>query len=174
MRILKLLPALLIGGVTSVSAAIPGDLGDDSRSSFTIMLALQPTLEITTATDISINIDDRNADVRYQQPFCVRGSANARYTVTAFGDTGSGGSFVLRGGDNEALPFSLRFSGNPVSASEVEVLSDSIASRTYRILPPGSDCGGQTYFVVQFESEDLVDAGSGLYSGSITFLVSPV
>ncbi len=165
--------ALLLVTAPVAWGAESGKAGETSTSRFTITLALQPTLEIRTATDISINIEDRQRDVTYQQPFCVRGTIDTKYSVTASGDTGGDGRFVLVGSDGESLPFSVAYLGNP-GASSTDPLVDGIASPTYSILPTGNDCNGRTYFVVTFLSEDLLDAGSGLYNGSLTFLVSPV
>lgn len=173
MPILKrLYLALLLISAPLAHAAEQGDIGRASSSRFTITLALQPSLEITTATDISINIDNRDVDATYRQPFCVRGTIDSRYSVTATGETGSGGAFVLRSG-NEVLPYSVAYVGDPDS-SEPDELVDGVPSPTYSILPFSSDCSGSTYFVVTFQSTDLQQAGSGLYNGSLTFLVSPV
>ncbi|MDZ7685201.1 MAG: hypothetical protein U5O39_09575 [Gammaproteobacteria bacterium] len=158
---------------TPAHGAESGDLGDDSRSRFTISLALHASLEIETASDIAINILDRTVDTQYRQPFCVRGTIDTKYTVTAFGETNSDGEFVLRNGEGEALPFAVAYIGAPSQRSP-DPLKAAVPSPTYDILEYGNECGDATYFLVTFEADDLKVVGSGLYNGSITFLVSPV
>ena len=155
------------------AASVAGSLDRDSTARFSISLALQPSLEIRTASDITINIQDRTVDTTYRQPFCVRGTADAKYTLTAYGETAGGGRFALQGADGQLLPFTLEYLGN-LAESRPDELEPDTPSQVYSILPFGQDCGDKTWFVVTFESDDLRDVGSGLYSGSVTFLVSPV
>ncbi len=163
----------LLFASTAVASPSEWEIDGSSRSQFSISLVLQPNIEIHTASDISINIYDRTVDASYRQEFCVRGTVDTQYTVTVFGEAAIDDRFVLRSSENEVLPFDIDFNGDPA-----ETLPDRLGIATpspvYRIQPFTEECNGATYFTVVFNAADLEEAGSGLYSGSITFLVSPV
>ncbi|MCB1692520.1 MAG: hypothetical protein KDI19_07110 [Pseudomonadales bacterium] len=166
--------SFLLAFVPAVTnAAEQGKLAPASSSRFTISLALQASMEISTVTDVTVNITDRSVDAAFTKPFCVQGSPGSKYTVTATGTTGEGGAFILSNADDEYLPYYVSYRGDPVR-NEFDPLRPSVPSRIYDALPRAQSCSDITAFEVTFRSEDLKKAGSGLYSGSLTLLVSPV
>jgi hypothetical protein len=132
-------------------AAEQGELGTSSAANFTIALSIQPSIEINTVRDINLTITDRSVDATFSKPFCVQGSTG-RYTIIASGN--------ILGGDAE--------SGN------FDPLVPGIPSATYDVLSRDTTCNELTAFMVTFLAEDLQKAGSGLYTGALILLVSPV
>ena len=149
-------------------------VGPKSSTSFRISLAIQPTLAITTESDISFNIANRDEDNEFSHSFCVQGAATEQYTLVAYGSNGDGSSFTLRNADNEVLRYFVSFRGNLSDGATFDELSPGKPSPVYDVLPRERECGELTSFSVTFRAEDLRNAGSGLYSGSLTLLVSPV
>ena len=154
-------------------AAEQGRLGPTSTSRFTISLAIQPLIEITTVSDVTVNITDRSIDADFTKPFCVNGSVGGKYTVIASGTQERGDSFILQNSEGETLPYFASYRGDPVGG-EFDPLLPSLPSRVYDVLPRGEVCTDITAFKITFRSADLQIAGSGLYSGSLTMLVSPI
>ena len=154
-------------------AAQQGELGKDSSASYTISLSIQPSMEIRTVSDITLNISDRTVDATFSKPFCVQGSVPGKYRLIAYGTNQHETTFVLRNADRDTLRYYVSYRGDPRSA-EFDPLSPGVLSRAYDVLPRDSNCADLTDFMVTFRSADLRDAGSGLYTGSLTLLVSPV
>ncbi|MEX1237577.1 MAG: hypothetical protein WD994_04830, partial [Pseudomonadales bacterium] len=150
-----------------------GKLDDTSESRLSISLAIYSNIEINTDTDISINVTDRSVDASFVQPFCVQGRSSDKYTLMAPGTSEDGTAFVLENQEREVLPYYLFYSGNPNTA-DFEPLLPGIASGPYDLLPRNTTCDGQTTFQINLKSRNLEQAGSGLFSGSLTLLVSPV
>jgi hypothetical protein len=157
-----------------VAGYAASSVGSESSTSFTISLAIQPTLAITTESDISFNIANRDEDNEFSHSFCVQGAASEKYTLIAYGSNGDGSSFTLRNADNEVLRYIVSFRGNLGGVANFDQLLPGQPSPVYNVLPREQECGELTSFSVTFRAEDLRNAGSGLYSGSLTLLVSPV
>lgn len=157
-----------------VAGQAASSVGPESSTRFTISLAIQPTLAITTQSDISFNIANRDEDNEFSHTFCVQGAATEKYTLIAYGSNGDGSSFTLRNVDNEVLRYFVSFRGNLSDGAAFDELSPGKPSPVYSVLPRERECSELTSFSVTFRAEDLKNAGSGLYSGSLTLLVSPV
>ncbi|HKI74208.1 MAG TPA: hypothetical protein VJ998_06180 [Pseudomonadales bacterium] len=154
-------------------AAEQGELGEHSAASYTITLAIQPSIEIKTVSDITLNITDRNVDASFSKPFCVQGTTPGKYTIIAYGNDQSANAFVLHNADNDMLDYHVAYEGDPVSMT-YEALSPGQPSSSFDVQTRSSNCDNSTSFKVTFRSSDLQNAGSGLYTGSLTLLVSPV
>jgi hypothetical protein len=154
-------------------AAQQGELGKNSSSSYSISLSIEPAMEIRTVSDIALNISDRTVDATFSKPFCVRGSVPGKYMVTASGGNQSGDGFELHNANHDVLRYHVSYRGDP-GATQFDPLSPGIPSRAYDVLPRDATCGNLTAFMVTFRAADLQNAGSGLYTGSLTLLVSPV
>ena len=154
-------------------AAQQGKLGENSTASYTISLAIQPSMEINTVSDIALNISDRSIDATFSKPFCVRGNTPNKYTLVASGANQGNNAFVLRNANNAELRYYVSFRGD-LKSTTFDNLSPGVPSRIYSVQSRGSICDSSTEFKVTFRSMDLETAGSGLYTGSLTLLVSPV
>lgn len=154
-------------------AAEQGKLAPQSKARFSISLAIQPSMQIKTVSDISLNINDRSMDASFSKPFCVQGSINDKYTIVAYGTNKNADTFVLRNSENDKLPYHVSFRGDPAS-SNYDPLLPGVPSKVYDVLDRGISCEDKTGFKVIFRAGDLQTAGSGLYTGSLTLLVSPV
>ena len=155
------------------NAAEQGKLGPESSANFTITLTIQPSIQIKTVSDIALTISNRKVDASFSKPFCVQGSAHAKYTVVAYGSSQDPNEFVLHNADNDKLPYHVAYHGDPASGS-FDPLSPGVPSRSYSVLDRGTSCDNKTAFRVTFRSVDLQNAGSGLYTGALTLMVSPV
>lgn len=169
----RLLCLLLLLGSAGAMAEEQGRLGSDSTARFTISLAIQPLIEITTVSDVTVNITDRTVDAHFTKPFCVNGSVGGKYTVIASGSQERGETFILQNTDGETLPYLATYRGEPLRDG-FDPLVPSSPSRVYDVLPRGKVCTDVTAFKITFRAADLQLAGAGLYSGSLTLLVSPV
>jgi hypothetical protein len=147
--------------------------GADSNASLRISLAIVPTLAIDTVSSISVNIADRSVDAEFSRQFCVQGSSMGKYTVTAYG-TNDADSFFLVNETAEPLAYQVFYRGAS-NTQGFEQLSAAIPSRAYDVIAPQLSCSEDlSAFSVQFRSTDLTAVGSGLYSGALTLLISPV
>lgn len=168
------LAALLLAGLpVTGNAAQQGELASSSSASYTISLEIQPSMEIKTVSDISLNISNRSVDASFTKPFCVQGSVPGKYTLVANGTRESGDAFVLHNAANDTLPYYVSYRGDPAS-TQFDPLSPGVATRAYDVLSRAATCDKLTEFKVTFRSADLEKAGSGLYTGALTLLVSPV
>jgi len=158
-----------LGGI----AAEQGELDTASAANFTIALSIQPSIEINTVRDINLTITDRSADATFSKPFCVQGSTPGRYTVIASGNDQSDNAFVLQNAEKDRLTYYVSYRGD-ADAEDFDPLVPGIPSATYDVLSRETACDELTSFMVRFRAEDLQKAGSGLYTGALVLLVSPV
>ncbi len=158
---------------TPVQPAEDGRLEVESRGSIRISLSVLPSIQINTVRDINLSITNRNVDTNFSEPFCVTGNGPGRYTVSAHGSEATGQQFLLRNGDGEPLEYDVSFLGD-IERNQYDPLSPGVVSPAYQLFPSKEACGDRTAFKVTFHSEDLQSAGSGLYSGYLTLVVSPV
>ncbi|XOV90070.1 MAG: hypothetical protein ACFHX7_09335 [Pseudomonadota bacterium] len=154
--------------------ATDGRAGINSNARFSISLTIDPSIEIITASDISISIRDRSRDASFTRQFCVTGTAAGKYRVIASGRADpESNRFLLVNRENDTLPFDVSFHGTAES-ERLDPLYPDVPSPVYDVQNRETGCDGTTYFNVTFRREDLAAASSGLYSGSLTLLVSPV
>jgi hypothetical protein len=163
----------LLAAPLQAMAVEEGKLDDTSESRVSISLAIHSNIEINTDTDILINITDRSVDANFVQAFCVQGPSSDKYTIVALGTSEDGDTFVLENQAREELPFHVSYNGSP-NTVDFEPLRPGVSSSPYDLLPRSTACDGQTAFQITLRSRDLQQADSGLYSGSLTLLVSPV
>lgn len=174
MRLTVVIFGLLVSLIPLCStAAEQGKLASKSKARFTITLAIQPSMQIKTVSDVSLNISNRDVDASFSKPFCVQGSVNGKYTIVAYGTNRNASEFVLHNSSNDALPYHVSYRGDPGSG-QFNPLLPGVPSRVYDVMDRGLSCDNTTAFMVTFRSADLKQAGSGLYTGSLTLLVSPV
>lgn len=152
-------------------AATDGKIDSTSRGVIEISLHLVPSLQINTVKDINVHITDRSVDASFSESFCVTGTAQSRYTVTARG-SGAGTQFVLGNADGGQLEYELSFRGDP-GTNRWDVLTPGRPSPAYDAFRNESECN-RTAFQIRFSSETLQSADPGRYSGYLTLVVSPV
>lgn len=161
----------LLGLATPSWAALDGELDDlRSRGNIRISLAILPSLQISVVNQINIDIDNINIDSNFSEYVCITGHERGRYNLIA---TGGSGDFLLYNDDHGELPYSVFYKGDP-NQSDFDELNHGVPSPTYEILPNQSQCTSDYNFKVTFRSEHLKIVKSGLYSGTLTLLVSPV
>lgn len=163
----------LVAASMPVLAAQKGDRGGVSSTNFSISLALTPNMEINTVTDIRLSINDRTVDATLRKPFCVQGSTRGKYTLVAFGTMQGDPTFMLRNAAGDELPYQVSFDGD-INADDFKLLTPGVHSGTYSMMTKTTSCTGQTAFRITFRAADLKNAGSGLYTGSLTLMVSAV
>jgi hypothetical protein len=158
------------------SSVVPAEnarQGDRSTSRFSLSLSILPTLSIEAVSDVHFNIERRDVDANYQEFFCVRGTGSTRYSITAYGSNSDGQSFILTNNSGDNLLYSVAYRGN-TNTEIFDQLRPGLASPVYETLPGNDPCDGQANFNIRFSAEDLEDANSGLYNGSLTLVVAPV
>lgn len=152
-------------------AANDGRADESSSGVIEISLSILPSMQIDTVTDIRLNITDRSVDANFSESFCVTGNTGGRYTIVAEGSESVNRRFLLRNNEGEPLEYDVSFLGIP-DGDQYDLLVPGEASPPYPLNE--SKCEARTAFKITFRSEDLKAAGSGLYSGYLTMVVSPV
>lgn len=152
-------------------AARDGLFGDNkSEGDIRISLAILPSLQISVVSQVDVSINNPNIDADFEEYVCVTGYEGGRYNIIA---QGNAGAFRLNNEDGDQLPYSVFFRGNPV-ASEFDELVAGETSPTYELMSSQSQCGTEYNFRIKFRAEDLQVVKSGLYTGTLNLLVSPV
>jgi len=168
----KLILALLVGiACGQVFAAEDGRTDESSTGTIEVSLSIVPSIQINTVADIHLNITDRSRDATFSEPFCVTGNSE-RYTVVAEGSRPNG-TFLLENEGGDRLEYEVSYLGDP-DRGTFDRLEPGTPSPVYDVFAKESDCEGQTRLGITFLSEALINAGSGLYSGFLTLVVSPV
>ncbi|MBL4680919.1 MAG: hypothetical protein JKY88_09370 [Pseudomonadales bacterium] len=144
-----------------------------STADIRISLTILQTIKIETTTDVRLDIQDRTIDANFAESFCVRGNAESKYRVVAHGSIDNENRFTLNNSEGERLAYTLFFrgKGNP---AKFETLQPGTPSPVYDSTDQKSDCTDGAAFSINFEAKDLEAATSGLFSGALTLLVSPI
>lgn len=170
-----LLVALLLSAVfvqaPFAHAARDGVLDSDrSEGEIRISLSILPSLQINVVNQISVDIRNVMIDTEFEEYVCISGSDGGRYQLIA---TGQGGAFELSSSEGDRLPYNVLYNG-ALGGDSFDELQSGEASPIYDIATSASDCAQSPNFKVQFRSEDLRVVRSGLYTGALTLLVSPL
>ncbi len=155
-------------------AALQGELGSESSSAVTtILLNIEPNIQITNVSDISLDVTNRNEDVQFEERVCIRGNVGSRYSVTAAGQNGSQTPFQLRTDTGETIAYEVYFRGD-LSQNTTDQLQPGQSSPFYSMNTEVQDCAGDdtAAFTVLFKSSDLLPAAPGTYSGYLTLTVA--
>ena len=172
----KILQLVLFSSLCWSSAILAiqdGKLGRTSDVRISIGLHILPIIQIGKVGDIALNIADRTVDVSYSGPICVKGNAGNRYAVTATGSGTGSDPFTLKNQDGGSLAYHVFYRG--LTSAIDDELTSGATSPHYDLPSLITTCGdtGST-LTVTFLSEDLVGLASGLYTGSLTLVVSPL
>jgi len=130
-------------------------------------------MTIETTTDVRLDIQDRNIDANFSESFCVRGSPESKYRVIAHGSVDTNNQFTLSNVTGEKLAYTLFYRGKKKPA-EFKTLKPGTPSPVYDSIDPKSDCTDSAAFSINFKADDLRSVSSGLFSGALTLLVSPI
>ena len=156
------------------TAAIQGEQSAESSTAVTtISLTIGANIQISNVDDISLQVNDRNEDVRYEERVCVRGNIGSRYSVTAASQDGSQNPFQLRTAIGETITYDLYFRGD-LSQTNTDQLFPGQPSPFYQMETQVQNCDGDdtAAFTVLFKADDLRRAAPGVYSGFLTLTVA--
>ena len=151
MQMIKILALLLL--MPAVFAANDGKVGTQSTAEISISLAILPSIQIETVSDVRLNIVDRSIDTTFSEPFCVRGDDATKYSIIAYGSSSSEG-FTLLNNEGEQLSYLVSFRGN-TAAQVFDSLAPSTASPVYNTAASELSCVNGSEFKITFRSEDL-------------------
>ncbi len=155
----------------TASAARDGVLDDlRSEGSIRISLAILPSLQISVVNQIDIRIENLNVNTDFQEYVCITGHEGGRYNLIA---QGGNGDFSLSNADGDRLPYTVHYNG-ALGGESFDELDAGQNSPTYDLVPHSSQCSQDYNFKITFAAEDLQTVKAGLYTGSLTLLVSPV
>lgn len=173
--------ACLLSVVTLISvalaphslAAIQGERGESSTASLNIFLTISPSYQISGVNDIVINVTNRDEDVNFEEPLCIRGISGTFYTIIA--QSGSDADFILNNADGEALPFKVFFRDEKLNDNADELLH-GIKSLGYAVGASELNCGGQdsSALMIKILSENLRAVSSGAFSGTLVLTIGAV
>ncbi len=156
---------------TGAQAAQDGRLDDvRSEGEIRISLAILPSLQINVVNQISVDISNVMRDAEFAEYVCITGQSGGRYQLTA---SGSNGDFRLQSGEGDQLAYAVFYNGRTTGAVFDELQADE-PSPVYDLVASASECAQSPNFQVQFRSEDLQSVRSGLYTGALTLMVSPL
>jgi len=154
-------------------AADDGRVGEKSKGELEISLSILPSVQIETVDDVRLDIIDRTIDTIFSESFCVKGHSETRYTVVAAGSSNDSNAFTLRNQNGEILNYQVGYRGRAA-----DILYDELKSGTpssvYPVIDNNQPCREGAAIQITFRSQDLQKVGSGLFSGSLTLLVSPL
>ena len=153
-------------------SAEDGQEADTSDGSIRVSLSILPSIRIDTVTDINLRIVNRDIDTTFAEYLCITGNFGGKYTITAHASNESPDNFSLSSEEGQELPYFVAYRGNP-QQNAYDELRPGIPSPTYDLINEES-CNDQNSFKITFKSEDLGRVDSGLYTGNLTLLVSPV
>jgi hypothetical protein len=156
----------------STPGATNGQLGRTSEDIIRISLQISPSIRIDTVKNINLRIADRSVDTNFTEELCITGNFGGKYKVTAYGSNNGVDSFTLAGAEGGELIYYVGYRAN-LQSPEYDNLLPAIASPTYSLSSEES-CSGQQSFKITFRTEDLNRVNSGLYTGHLTLLVSPI
>lgn len=168
-----LLAGLLLAGHSAI-AAIQGEQGDvESSAVTTITLSIEPHIQISSVSDIVLEVADRSQDVSFEERICVRGNVGSRYQVIAAGQDGAQNPFQLATESGESIPYDLFYRGD-LSQTNSDLLAPGEASPYYSMQTRAQDCEGDetAAFSIVFRAENLRPAPPGVYSGFLTLTVA--
>lgn len=172
-QIFCLLGCVLLGA-NPAWPAIQGELGDvESSAVTTITLSIEPHIQISSVSDIVLEVADRSQDVSFEERICVRGNTGSRYHVIAAGQDGAQSPFQLVTDSGESIPYDLFYRGD-LSQTTSDLLAPGEASPFYGMQTGAQDCDGDetAAFSIVFRAEDLRPATPGIYSGFLTLTVA--
>lgn len=164
---------VLLSCALSYPAQSAEQLDGRSTSDIRISLTILQSMKIETTTDVRLDIQDRTIDASFSESFCVRGNADSKYRVVAHGTVDNENQFTLSNSTGERLIYTLSYRGKSEPA-KFEVLQPGTPSPVYDSIDQNSDCTNGAAFSINFKAGDLEAATSGLFSGALTLLVSPI
>lgn len=169
--------ALMVGATTHTAAraATAGQIGDVSTASATITVTVPKQVQISRLDDIQISVRDRDQDVSFVEPLCVRGVGAGEFRVRASG-SGPNEAFSLQSlnSDSRQLPFSVGFIGELAAGGTDELIPGHV-SPSYRLQSTRPDCGGvdSSAVTIGLSADDLAQIPAGTYRGVLTLTVAP-
>lgn len=163
---------VMFSPVTAI-AADDGRVGERSKGELEISLSILPSVQIETVDDVRLDIIDRTIDTVFSEFFCVKGHSETRYTVITAASSNDSSAFTLRNQKGEILEYQVGYRGRAADIQYDELQSGS-PSNVYPVIDNNRPCREGAAIQITFRSQDLQKVGSGLFSGSLTLLVSPL
>lgn len=166
--------AMLAAWSPITMAALQGERGiEDSTATTLITLNIEPNLQISNVSDITLDVTDRTKDVQFEERVCIRGNLGSRYTVTAASQDGNQSPFRLKTEANDSIDYEVYFRGD-LSQSTTDRLFPGQPSPFYEMQTKVQNCDGDdtAAFTIFFKSTDLQIAAPGTYSGFLTLTVA--
>ena len=155
-------------------AALQGEQSAESSTAVTtISVSIGANIQITNVDDITLQVDNRYADLEYEERVCIRGNVGSRYSVTAASQDGSPNAFSLQTATDDSITYEVYFRGD-LSQDNTDQLFAGQPSPFYEMQTQVQNCDGDdtAAFSILFKSADLVDASPGIYSGFLTLTVA--
>ncbi len=150
-----------------------GRIGQRSEGQLEISLSILPSVQIETVNDVQLNIIDRAIDAVLSEFFCVKGHSTTRYNLIAAGSSNNNNAFILNNQANETLNYHVGYRGL-AKDTVYDQLTSGIPSNVYPVIDNSRSCREGASIQITFKSGDLQNVTSGLFSGSLTLLVSPL
>ena len=155
-------------------AALQGERGAETSSAVTtISLNIEPNIQISNVSDITLDVTNRNEDIQFEERVCIRGNIGSRYSVTAASQDGSQNPFQLQTDTGDTIAYEVYFRGD-LAQTTTDQLQPGQSSPFYSMQTQVQDCAGDdtAAFTVLFKSADLLPAAPGSYSGYLTLTVA--
>lgn len=156
-------------------AASDGALDTTSTGDTFITLGVTNLVRITGVSDINLGTYSGSGDLSQADDVCVwTNQSGGNYKVLAQGD-GASNAFTLTGQIGSPLPYAVRWNGTTGTASNTALVADTLSAAFSGASTTSSNCaGGSTAnFQVILDGADLLAAKPGIYTGVLTFVISP-
>jgi hypothetical protein len=168
----RLLVIFLTAALPSLTLAEnQGALAPKSSDFIRISLSILPSIRINTVSTISLTIAQRDIDAIYSEQLCITGNFGGKYSMVAYGSEQGASAFSLSNQSGGKLAFHVDYRRD--ATDSYSTLQPGVPSNPYS-LKPSESCSDDESFRVTFRTLDLKGAESGLYTGSLTLMVSPV
>ncbi len=168
---LRLLVFLMLFGSGCCTADVSGERAKTSDDIIRISLEILPSIKIDAVGTINLQILNRDVDTSFTSALCVSGNVGGKYRITAFGDATNSNRFELSNDEGNRLIYFVAYRGTP--DHDFDDLNPGEASPVYD-LQAADSCDDNQSFKITFRASDLSLVESGLYTGHLTLLVSPV
>lgn len=165
-----------LGVPLASSAATQGTLGTTSTGSSIISATIQDAIIITGLTDISLGSYSGTGAMTASTNYCVYRNGTGKYSATLTGSGGITAGFYIKNGAIAEMAYTVTLSdgGAPIAATSGSTIGTALAPLSGNAT--SQNCGGGTNgtIAVTISQAAAQAAPSGVYSGLLTILVSPL
>lgn len=156
-------------------AASDGQLDTTSTGDTSISLSISNLVRITGIADLNFGTYDGAGNLSRDDDVCIWTNHNSgAYKVLAQGD-GDDQSFTVKTGSGQTIAYAVRWNDTMGTLGNEALTADTLSSEFSGASTTSSTCGGGSTanFQVTFLQNDLLSARPGVYSGVLTFVISP-